>query len=195
MTDASATQKGSVRVRFAPSPTGYLHVAERERRCLTGCLRAKRRHDDPADRGYGRGANKPELVTGIIEGLKWLGVSWDEGRTTSRSDGVVTARWPGNAWRMGARSVYARRKNMWRDHAEEGSGTQKCGGGAMHLPGRQASSPETKPALRFKVPRGERRSFFDAGVGGGNSPTTRSRILCCCARGKGKKNSDRQCTR
>ena len=23
--------------------------------------------------------NKPELVTGILDGLKWLGVEWDEG--------------------------------------------------------------------------------------------------------------------
>src|SRR5271154_6523493 len=77
MTDKTQT---GVRVRFAPSPTGYLHVGG-ARTALFNWLFARRRHgtmilrieDTDAER------NKPELVTGILDGLKWLGVEWDEG--------------------------------------------------------------------------------------------------------------------
>src|SRR5260370_8870683 len=69
-----------VRVRFAPSPTGYLHVGG-ARTALFNWLFARhhggamilRIEDTDAER------NKPELVQGIIDGLQWLGVDWDEG--------------------------------------------------------------------------------------------------------------------
>ncbi|MGH9682849.1 MAG: glutamate--tRNA ligase [Candidatus Acidiferrales bacterium] len=68
------------RVRFAPSPTGYLHVGG-ARTALFNWLFARheggrlllRIEDTDIER------NKPELVDGILEGLKWLGVEWDEG--------------------------------------------------------------------------------------------------------------------
>jgi glutamyl-tRNA synthetase len=68
------------RVRFAPSPTGYLHVGG-ARTALFNWLFARheggtlvlRIEDTDAER------NKPELVGGILEGLKWLGIEWDEG--------------------------------------------------------------------------------------------------------------------
>ena len=68
------------RVRFAPSPTGYLHVGG-ARTALFNWLFARREggalllriEDTDVER------NKPELVDGILEGLRWLGVSWDEG--------------------------------------------------------------------------------------------------------------------
>jgi glutamyl-tRNA synthetase len=68
------------RVRFAPSPTGYLHVGGARtalfnwlfarRECGTLVLRIE---DTDAER------NKPELVEGILDGLRWLGIGWDEG--------------------------------------------------------------------------------------------------------------------
>ena len=68
------------RVRFAPSPTGYLHVGG-ARTALFNWLFARheggtlllRIEDTDAER------NKPELVEGILAGLKWLGIDWDEG--------------------------------------------------------------------------------------------------------------------
>src|SRR3984957_8143275 len=68
------------RVRFAPSPTGYLHVGG-ARTALFNWLFAKheggtlilRVEDTDVER------NKPELVDGILVALKWLGVEWDEG--------------------------------------------------------------------------------------------------------------------
>ena len=69
-----------IRVRFAPSPTGFLHVGG-ARTALFNWLFARRHggvfilriEDTDVDR------SKPELVTAIIESLKWLGLNWDEG--------------------------------------------------------------------------------------------------------------------
>jgi len=71
---------GKPRVRFAPSPTGYLHVGG-ARTALFNWLFARREggtlllriEDTDVER------NRPELVDGILEGLKWLGIEWDEG--------------------------------------------------------------------------------------------------------------------
>src|SRR3989338_1981431 len=69
-----------VRVRFAPSPTGYLHVGG-ARTALFNWLFARRQggvyilriEDTDADR------SRPELTEAVIEGLRWLGLDWDEG--------------------------------------------------------------------------------------------------------------------
>jgi glutamyl-tRNA synthetase len=69
-----------IRVRFAPSPTGYLHVGG-ARTALYNWLFARhvggvlilRIEDTDVDR------SKPELTTAILESLKWLGLDWDEG--------------------------------------------------------------------------------------------------------------------
>ena len=68
------------RVRFAPSPTGYLHVGG-ARTALFNWLYARRHggsfilriEDTDADR------SSPEMVTGILDGMRWLGLDWDEG--------------------------------------------------------------------------------------------------------------------
>ena len=69
-----------VRVRFAPSPTGYLHVGG-ARTALFNWLFAKhyegkfilRIEDTDVER------SSSEMVAGILEGLSWLGLQWDEG--------------------------------------------------------------------------------------------------------------------
>ena len=74
------TTSSGVRVRFAPSPTGYLHVGG-ARTALFNWLFARRVggtmilriEDTDIER------NRPELVEGILDGLRWLGVDWDEG--------------------------------------------------------------------------------------------------------------------
>jgi glutamyl-tRNA synthetase len=76
----SAGGGGEIRVRFAPSPTGYLHVGG-ARTALFNWLFARGRggtmvlriEDTDVER------NKPELVEGILDGLRWLGVDRDEG--------------------------------------------------------------------------------------------------------------------
>ena len=69
-----------VRVRFAPSPTGYLHIGG-ARTALFNWLYA-RRHGGTfvlriEDTDTGR--SSWEMVTGIVDGLRWLGLDWDEG--------------------------------------------------------------------------------------------------------------------
>ncbi|HEY2646858.1 MAG TPA: glutamate--tRNA ligase [Candidatus Acidoferrales bacterium] len=81
-TNSSALRdsSGKIRVRFAPSPTGYLHVGG-ARTALFNWLFARGRggtmvlriEDTDIER------NRPELVEGILDGLRWLGVDWDEG--------------------------------------------------------------------------------------------------------------------
>jgi glutamyl-tRNA synthetase len=68
------------RVRFAPSPTGYLHVGG-ARTALFNWLFA--RHFDGTlvlrieDTDLER--STAEMVDGILQGLQWLGIHWDEG--------------------------------------------------------------------------------------------------------------------
>jgi glutamyl-tRNA synthetase len=70
----------SVRVRFAPSPTGMFHVGS-ARTALFNWLYARhtggafilRVEDTDAAR------NKTEYVDVILRGLQWLGMNWDEG--------------------------------------------------------------------------------------------------------------------
>lgn len=69
-----------IRVRFPPSPTGYLHIGG-ARTALFNWLFAKKHggkmilriEDTDAER------STRESIQGIIEGLEWLGVTWDEG--------------------------------------------------------------------------------------------------------------------
>ncbi len=68
------------RLRFPPSPTGYLHIGG-ARTALYNWLYAKktggklilRIEDTDAER------STDESITGIIEGLEWLGIDYDEG--------------------------------------------------------------------------------------------------------------------
>ena len=76
------------RVRFAPSPTGYLHIGG-ARTALFNWLYARhtggtfvlRIEDTDAAR------NTQEAVNVILEGLRWLGLDWDEGPLTPDATG------------------------------------------------------------------------------------------------------------
>ena len=68
------------RLRFPPSPTGYLHIGG-ARTALYNWLYAKktggklilRIEDTDTER------STAESIDGILDGLKWLGIDWDEG--------------------------------------------------------------------------------------------------------------------
>ncbi|PYR03857.1 MAG: glutamate--tRNA ligase [Acidobacteria bacterium] len=68
------------RVRFAPSPTGHLHVGG-ARTALFNWLFARRLggvfvlriEDTDAER------SSEDMIDGILDGLRWLGLDWDEG--------------------------------------------------------------------------------------------------------------------
>jgi glutamyl-tRNA synthetase len=78
----------NVRVRFAPSPTGFLHIGG-ARTALFNWLYARRTggtfilriEDTDAAR------NTQEAVEVILKGLRWLGLHWDEGPLTGDATG------------------------------------------------------------------------------------------------------------
>jgi glutamyl/glutaminyl-tRNA synthetase len=72
-----------IRLRFAPSPTGFVHVGN-ARTALFNFLHAQRREgkmvlrieDTDVER------SKKEYEENLINDLKWLGLQWDEGPDT-----------------------------------------------------------------------------------------------------------------
>lgn len=69
-----------VRVRFAPSPTGYLHVGG-ARTALFNWLYARNRGGKFILRieDTDEARNTEEAMRAILDGLRWLGMDWDEG--------------------------------------------------------------------------------------------------------------------
>ena len=160
----------AVRVRFAPSPTGYLHVGG-GRTALFNWLFAKQQggtmvlriEDTDAER------NKPELVDGILSGLLWLGLTWDEGPFFQSQRNEL--------YRAAAKRCLANgtaflcycpaEKYAGGDHAEDGAeGTTqvrrvvRCG-----CRDGNPTNPGTKPAIRFKTPIGGETTFYDVVFG------------------------------
>src|SRR5712664_2769177 len=169
----SHQKTSAVRVRFAPSPTGYLHVGG-ARTALFNWLFARRQggtmilrvEDTDAER------NKPELVQGILDGLQWLGVNWDEGPFYQSQRMEL--------YRAAAKKCLANgaaflcycpaEKYAGGDHAEPPQDEEPKAGGPRRVSrcscrdGRP-STPGVKPAVRFKVPLGETTRFVDAVFG------------------------------
>jgi glutamyl-tRNA synthetase len=179
MTDA--TKPIEVRVRFAPSPTGYLHVGG-ARTALFNWLFARgaasdgrgkmilRIEDTDAER------NKPELVEGIISALAWLGIDWDEGpfyqsqRTALYREAGLKLLASGHAFLC----YCPAEKYAGGDHAPQPSATgatPPTQGSAVRRITRcscrdgKPSTPGAKPAVRFKVPTGGTTKIHDAVFG------------------------------
>lgn len=84
----------TVRTRFAPSPTGYLHIGS-ARTALFAWAYARRHggtfvlriEDTDRDR------STEESERGVLDGLEWLGLSWDEGpyRQSEHTDRYAAA--------------------------------------------------------------------------------------------------------
>src|SRR5947199_299359 len=158
------------RVRFAPSPTGFLHVGS-ARTFIFNWLYARRtggtmilRLDDPdVER------NTDASVNSIFEGLKWLGLGWDE--EYKQSD-------RGALQRHMAETIFEKGL-AYRDFTPAHTGdSEKSGAQGTWLfnPGmlelsRQASDGRAAAgepfALRFRVPRdgGQAVRFTDAVYG------------------------------
>src|SRR5271157_2581398 len=163
------------RVRFAPSPTGFLHVGS-ARTFIFNWLYARHNHgkmilrldDTDVER------NTQASVQSIFEGLRWLGLDWDEEyKQSERLD----------LHRRQAEAIFAKGL-AYRDftpaHAtdDENSSAQ---GAWLFNPGmremsradsdRRAAAGETF-ALRYRVPRGESRilHFTDAVYGAQSRP-------------------------
>jgi len=170
MPDTTSSSAKTPRVRFAPSPTGYLHVGG-ARTFIFNWLYARHNHgtmvlrldDTDVER------NTEASVQSIFEGLRWLGLSWDEEyRQSERLD----------LHRRQAEAIFAKGL-AYRDFtpAHAGDDNQSSAQGAwLFNPGmRELSRDESdrraaagEPfALRYRVPRGQGRtlSFTDSVYG------------------------------
>lgn len=119
-----------LRVRFAPSPTGYLHIGS-ARTALFNWLLA-RRHGGTfilriEDTDLQR--NKKEFEEDILDGLKWLGMDWDEGpgapatlpaQPGVRSTHTEPTKWGGGNNQIGRFGPYyqSQRNHIYLEHIE-----------------------------------------------------------------------------
>ena len=175
MPDSTPSTTGNIRVRFAPSPTGFLHVGS-ARTFIFNWLYARHNHgtmvlrldDTDVER------NTDASVQSIFEGLRWLGLSWDEEYKQSERLALH---------RQQTQAIFDKGL-AYRDftpaHAAEGE-TSSAQGAWLFNPGMREMSREEsdrraatgeKFALRYRVPRGIDRvlSFKDAVYGAQSKP-------------------------
>ena len=88
MVDPKIKEPDDIRVRFAPSPTGYLHIGG-ARTALFNFLFARHfqgrfilRIEDTDRKRF-----QQDALDEIYESLKWLGLDWDEGPDVGGEDG------------------------------------------------------------------------------------------------------------
>ena len=144
----------TVRTRFAPSPTGYLHIGG-ARTALFSWLFARHHGGTFVLRieDTDRERSTPESIQAILDGLGWLGLDWDEGPF------YQTQRFP--LYREHAERLLAqgRAYRCWctAEELEERRQRQLAGGGrpAYDRTCRDRSAPPTgrEPfVLRFRTP-------------------------------------------
>ena len=148
----------SVRVRFAPSPTGYLHVGG-ARTALFNWLYARhvkgvfvlRIEDTDRQRSSG------EMVEAILQGMTWMGLTWDEG-PFHQADGLERHKADvrrllggGHAYRCFCtpESLDAKREAMKEEYRYD----QACRAVSADEAERRASAGEPF-SVRFRVPDG-----------------------------------------
>lgn len=144
----------SVRVRFAPSPTGYLHIGG-VRTALFNYLFARNNKGKFILRieDTDRSRSTEESINAIIEGMKWLGLDWDEGpfRQTDRL----------NIYKECAEKLLSEGKAYYcyctpeeleqrRKEALAKGAVPKYDGRCRNL---KEPPADRKPAIRFKTPK------------------------------------------
>ena len=170
MPEENLSRSTPPRVRFAPSPTGFLHVGS-ARTFIFNWLYARhnggtmvlRLDDTDVER------NTVASVQSIFEGLRWLGLSWDEEYKQSERLALH---------RQQAEAIFEKGL-AYRDftpaHSSEGEASS-AQGAWLYNPGmrdlsraesdRRAAAGEAF-ALRYRVPRGQDRVLrFNDGVYG-----------------------------
>lgn len=156
-----------VRVRFAPSPTGYLHIGG-ARTCLFNWLFARHnggklilRIEDTDQERLKQGS-----IEQIIESLKWLGLDWDEGPDTGGDYGPYFQSQRVELYRREAEKLINNGKAYYcyctpeeieaqREEANRLKKPFRYDGRCRELPGSQKKAFEQegrKPVVRLKVP-------------------------------------------
>ncbi len=153
----------TLRVRFAPSPTGYLHVGGARTALFNWLLARKeggvfvlRIEDTDRER------SSEEHTRAILHGLAWLGVSWDEG-PLFQSDGLERHKGDALSLLASGRAYrdFSTQEEGSRDKEEQlqvGSRIRRARERADAMaPGEgEARLAAGEPfAIRFRVPEGE----------------------------------------
>ncbi|MFA7577749.1 MAG: glutamate--tRNA ligase [Candidatus Muiribacteriota bacterium] len=161
--------KNEVRVRFAPSPTGFLHIGG-ARTALFNWLYAKNRGGkfilriEDTDRE--RSTMESEDV--ILRAMKWLGLEWDEGPETGGDYGPYRQSDRLDIYRKYSHKLLNEKKAFkcyctpeeLEAHREEALKNEKLpvySGRCRNLDARQIEEFERegrKPSIRFEVPQG-----------------------------------------
>ena len=165
-----ADQQTQMRLRFAPSPTGFLHVGG-ARTALFNWLLAKRHGGTFVLRieDTDRTRSSDEMTVAILDGMKWLGLEWDEG-PYHQADGFD--RHANDARRMLAdgkayrcfctqEEVEARKAAAARESKEAFHYDRKCLLTVTPEESERRAAAGEKFAIRFKVPAGK-TSWNDA---------------------------------
>jgi glutamyl-tRNA synthetase len=146
------------RLRFAPSPTGYLHVGN-ARAALFNWLEARRTGGEMLLRveDTDRERSSSELVENILASLRWLGLDWD-GDIVFQADHL-------DAHREAAMHLLATGRAYWCDCTSEAvQARAKERGGPPGYDGfcRDRDLPQSDAtALRFRAPDEGTTSFSD----------------------------------
>jgi glutamyl-tRNA synthetase len=151
-----------IRVRFAPSPTGFLHVGGARTALFnwlwarhTGGTLVLRIEDTDLER------STEEMIEAILDGLGWLGIDWDEGpyfqsRLKERHQAAaIDLLESGNAYPCfcTAEELAAEREAaIARKESYVYSGRCRTLDGDLAKTRREAGEPHT---IRFRVPAGE----------------------------------------
>jgi glutamyl-tRNA synthetase len=159
-----------MRLRFAPSPTGFLHVGG-ARTALFNWLLAKKHNGvfilriEDTDRSR----SSEEMTVAIIEGMKWLELMWDEG-PYHQADGFARHKTDalrvleqGTAYRCFCtqEEVAARKAAAPRESKEAFHYDRHCLLEVTPQESEKRASAGEKFAVRFKVPAGK-TSWEDA---------------------------------
>ena len=152
-----------VRLRFAPSPTGYLHVGG-ARTALFNWLLARKQHGKfilrIEDTDVARSTQ--ESVDAILEGMTWLGLDWDEGPFYQSDNFPLYKEYvqrlldAGKAYKCYCSSEELEAK---REQALKDGGKPKYDGTCRELP---AQPDDARPfVVRFKAPQQGTTSWVD----------------------------------
>jgi len=157
-----------VRVRFPPSPTGYLHIGG-ARTALLNWLWAKKNNgklilrieDTDAER------STKESIEGIIDGLSWLELDWDEGpyfQTEFSDDHIQAAEQLLNSGH--AYKCFCRKEDLDSKREAAMAAKKEVGydGTCRDLTPEEIREKEAQglaAVIRFKVPRQEGSISYD----------------------------------
>ncbi len=165
-----------VRTRFAPSPTGYLHIGG-VRTALFNWLFARKhggqfilRIDDTDQQ-----RNVAEALQPILEGFRWLGLHWDEGAEVGGPHGPYYQSQKLDRYRAAVRELVERGHAYWDYATEDEVKAERAAAEAEKRPflyGRRwmAETPAQrakfeaegrKGVVRLKMPREGACRFFD----------------------------------